>query len=214
MESVHMSHPQNTVAAPADGGTVVIVTGMNFEATTWNFVDNCVEVNHSEGDTNAEGDDFTRYPSHSSSTARADHEIYSDQLLTKKRGYPQYDIQKTMDYGLYTYLASSSVRKSSSNPSQTTIGQRFESTATEAAILIMPKGATTQNLLNSDTWLVRQIVIRNAKVWYQYATYTRGRKIKDGDIRVLVGFDKVTSPLFRFGNAIRKAARRQLLPRQ
>ena len=57
--------------------------------------------------------------------------------------------------------------------------------------MIMPKGATTQNLLN--TWLVRQIVIRNAKVWYQYATYTRGRNVKDGDIRVVVGFDKVTS---------------------
>jgi hypothetical protein len=55
----------------------------------------------------------------------------------------------------------------------------------------MPDGATTQNLLN--TWPVRQIIIRDARVWYQYARYTRGRNVKDGDIRVVVGFDKVTS---------------------
>jgi hypothetical protein len=55
----------------------------------------------------------------------------------------------------------------------------------------MPDGATTQNLLN--TWLVRQTIIRDARAWYRYARYARGRNVKDGDIRVVVGFDKVTS---------------------
>lgn len=240
------------------------------------FVDTYPEVNRSDGDTsttNAQRDDIIHnHPSHPSSfqdsetlsrTARADHEIYSDQLLTKKRGYPlwvpgpgmqlpivyrrqgtsfgdvgivtsngsfdflfnifnpanhpinrglvppgflplsledlEYDIQKTMDYGPDSYLASSSVRKTNSNwfgqalfhPSGTTIGQKFESTATEAAILIMPDGAKTQNLLN--TWQVRQTIIRDARVWYQYAKYTRGRDVRDGDIRVVIGFDKVNS---------------------
>jgi hypothetical protein len=111
----------------------------------------------------------------------------------------EYDIQQSNVYGPDTYLASSSVRKTSSNwigkvlffGGETAIGQRFESTAREAAILILPDGAISQNLLN--TWRVRQAIKRDAKVWYRYARYTRGRNIKDGDIRIVVGFDKVSS---------------------
>ena len=55
----------------------------------------------------------------------------------------------------------------------------------------MPDGATTQNLLNTRG--VRSIISSNAKYWYTYATETRGRDIKSGDIRVVVGIDKVSS---------------------
>jgi hypothetical protein len=194
--SVNMSQPQNSVNAPMDGGTVVVVTGDELRNHILEvFVNTRHEVNRSDGDTsttNAQHDDFIRHlPSHLGSnqgsenlpelsrTARADHEIYSDQLLTKKRGYPlwvpgpgmqlpieyrrqgisigdvgiitstgefdflfnifhpanhpinrglvppgfsplsleelEYDIQKTKVYGPDTYLASSSVRKTSSN---------------------------------------------------------------------------------------------------
>ena len=65
------------------------------------------------------------------------------------------------------------------------------STAKEAAILIMPGGATTQNLLN--TWGVRDAITRNAKDWYTFTRTTRGRCVRNGDIRVVVGVDKVSS---------------------
>jgi hypothetical protein len=55
----------------------------------------------------------------------------------------------------------------------------------------MPDGATTQNLLN--TWGVRDTISKKAKDWYQYARFTRGRYVKNGDIRVVVGIDKVSS---------------------
>ena len=53
----------------------------------------------------------------------------------------------------------------------------------------MPHGATTQNLLN--TWGVRLTISKKAKDWYTYARVTRGREVKNGDIRVVVGIDKV-----------------------
>jgi len=69
---------------------------------------------------------------------------------------------------------------------------RFESTAKEAAILILPEGATTEDLLNTRG--VRSTISSNAKDWYTYAKEIRGRSdIKKGDIRVVVGIDKVSS---------------------
>jgi hypothetical protein len=109
------------------------------------------------------------------------------------------DVRKAIHYGPNTYLTSSSVRKTSSNwslpfpfyTSEASIGQSFESTATEAAILIMPKGAKTEDLLN--TWALEQVVSLNAREWFRYARYTRGRNVKNGCIRVVVGVDKVSA---------------------
>jgi len=55
----------------------------------------------------------------------------------------------------------------------------------------MPDGATTQNLLN--TWGIRGTISSNAKNWYTYTRTNRGRNVKNGDIRVVVGVDKVCS---------------------
>jgi hypothetical protein len=70
-------------------------------------------------------------------------------------------------------------------------GQRFESTAKEFAILIMPDGARTQDLLNTRG--VRDAISSNGEEWYRYAKNIRGREIKNGDIRVVIGVDKVSS---------------------
>ena len=113
-------------------------------------------------------------------------------------------------YGPGSYLASSSVRRvgmnwirqvlfhdvllkfnQSSNASETSSDQRFESTAKEAAILIMPDGATTKDLRN--TRRLRYAISSNAKDWYTYARDTRGRDVRNGEIRVVVGVDKVSS---------------------
>ena len=67
----------------------------------------------------------------------------------------------------------------------------FESTEREAAILTMPEGALTQNLLNSQ--VIRKCIAKNARSWFEYARDTRGRIVENGDIRVVVGWDKVCS---------------------
>jgi hypothetical protein len=55
----------------------------------------------------------------------------------------------------------------------------------------MPDGAATQDLLN--TWVIRDTISSNAEDWYEYARRRRGRDVKNGDIRVIVGVDKVSS---------------------
>jgi len=67
----------------------------------------------------------------------------------------------------------------------------FESTAREAATLTMPEGASTENLLNEQ--VVRNCIAKNARAWYEYARGPRGRIVQNGDIRVVVGWDKVCS---------------------
>ena len=55
----------------------------------------------------------------------------------------------------------------------------------------MPDGATSQDLLNTRGF--RDTILRNAEDWYEYARVTRGRSLKNGDIRVVVGIDKVST---------------------
>ena len=57
--------------------------------------------------------------------------------------------------------------------------------------MTMPEGALTQNLLNCQ--VIRKCIEKNARTWFEYARDTRGRIVKDGDIRVVVGWDKVCS---------------------
>jgi len=67
----------------------------------------------------------------------------------------------------------------------------FETSAREAAILIMPDGAVTHNVLNDQS--VQEYFARNAESWYNYAIVARERTVRNGDIRVVIGCDKVTS---------------------
>jgi hypothetical protein len=67
----------------------------------------------------------------------------------------------------------------------------FESSSREAAILTMPDGALTQDLLNELQ--IHQYISENIRNWYNYARNERGRNIKIGDIRVVIGVDKVKS---------------------
>jgi len=55
----------------------------------------------------------------------------------------------------------------------------------------MPLGATSLDLLHTRG--IHFTISRKASDWYTYAEITRGRDVKDGDIRVVVGVDKVAS---------------------
>jgi len=70
-------------------------------------------------------------------------------------------------------------------------GLAFETSASEGALLIMPDGATTEDLLNHK--LVKKYIAKNAESWYTYIKEERGREVENGDIRLVVGFDKVAS---------------------
>ena len=82
-------------------------------------------------------------------------------------------------------------------------GLVFETFASEVAILTMPDGATTQDLLNHK--LVMKYIAKNAESWYTYTREKRGREVNNGDIRLVVGFDKVTSwGIATFGSNVEK----------
>ena len=67
----------------------------------------------------------------------------------------------------------------------------FESSASEGAILTMPRGARSEDLGNLATF--KKYAAANVANWYRYVNGPRGREAKNGDVRLVVGFDKTTS---------------------
>jgi hypothetical protein len=67
----------------------------------------------------------------------------------------------------------------------------FETYASEGAILAMPEGATSQDYENLPHF--RTYVTQHLQNWYLFANGPRGRDVKNGDLRVVIGFDKTPS---------------------
>ena len=67
----------------------------------------------------------------------------------------------------------------------------FESSAPEGAILTMPRGARSEKL--GDLARFREYEAANIANWYRFVNGPRGREAKNGDVRLVVGFDKTTS---------------------
>ena len=55
----------------------------------------------------------------------------------------------------------------------------------------MPRGARSQDLGNLATF--REYAAANVADWYKFVNGPRGREAKNGDVRLVVGFDKTTS---------------------
>ena len=64
----------------------------------------------------------------------------------------------------------------------------FESSASEGAILTMPQGARSEDLGNVARF--RDYLTANVADWYKFVNGVCGREAKNGDIRLVVGFDK------------------------
>jgi len=64
----------------------------------------------------------------------------------------------------------------------------FESTAEEGAILTLPHGAYSQDVIN--TLRLRSYIARHVESWYKYVIGVRGCEVKNGDIRLVIGCDK------------------------
>ena len=67
----------------------------------------------------------------------------------------------------------------------------FRFSGSEGAILIMPEGAVSEDLENLRGF--REYASANMKMWYRYIISTRGREVKNGDVRLVIGCDKATS---------------------
>lgn len=71
-------------------------------------------------------------------------------------------------------------------------GLVFESSASEGAILTMPNGGNSKDLKN--TIHVERYACANAEKWYKYPTSDIcGRKIKNGDLRLVLGCTSTTA---------------------
>ena len=70
-------------------------------------------------------------------------------------------------------------------------GLLFETSASEGAILTMPVGAVSHDLENVLGF--SDYIAANAYKWYKFALTVRGRKVKNGQIRLVTGCDKTTS---------------------
>ncbi|KAF9479462.1 hypothetical protein BDN70DRAFT_993428 [Pholiota conissans] len=99
-----------------------------------------------------------------------------------------FDVNKFPEFKAGNFLASASIEKIDDRESQ---GLSFETTAAEGAILTLPEGAYAYNLENVSKF--RTYAIENVESWYRYANGPRGREVKNGDIRLVIGCDKATS---------------------
>ncbi|KAF8802560.1 hypothetical protein BYT27DRAFT_7244602 [Phlegmacium glaucopus] len=108
------------------------------------------------------------------------------------------DIERFSVFDPDSHLASASIERSqTSDISFLCIegikfsGIVFNSSASEGAILTMPQGAKSEDLGNSAAF--RDYAAANIADWYKFVNGRRGREAKNGDVRLVVGFDKTTS---------------------
>jgi hypothetical protein len=67
----------------------------------------------------------------------------------------------------------------------------FKASASEGAILTMPRGARSQDLRNYARF--REYAAANLADWYKFVNGPCGCEAKNGDIHLVTGFDKTTS---------------------
>ncbi|KIM40949.1 hypothetical protein M413DRAFT_35814, partial [Hebeloma cylindrosporum] len=99
------------------------------------------------------------------------------------------DIEEHVEFTTGSYLASATI-ENSTNESETP-GLLFETSASEGAILTMPVGAVSHDLENAHAF--RDYAAANASKWYKFALTVRGRKVENGQIRLVTGCDKAKS---------------------
>ena len=68
---------------------------------------------------------------------------------------------------------------------------KFQNSARESgAILIMPEGGTTEDLVATES--IKPYLKKNAELWYTFVRDKCKLRVDNGDIRVVIGFDKVS----------------------
>ena len=57
--------------------------------------------------------------------------------------------------------------------------------------MVLPNGAITVDLLSHQD--IKAYVARHAKLWYEFVTRVRQREVENGEIRLVMGFDKAST---------------------
>ena len=70
-------------------------------------------------------------------------------------------------------------------------GLSFRCNGPEGSILVTPNGAYHEDLRNSQKF--RWIALQNAENWYKFAIGSCGRKVGNGQLRLVTGCDKTNS---------------------
>ena len=100
------------------------------------------------------------------------------------------------------------LKHSDTSVPQLASGYLFETSASEGAILVLPNGAITVDLLSHQD--VKAYVAKHAKLWYEFVTRVRQREVVNGEIRLVMGFDKVSTwGIATFGNDVEEQVRLQ-----
>ncbi|KJA19104.1 hypothetical protein HYPSUDRAFT_44564 [Hypholoma sublateritium FD-334 SS-4] len=98
------------------------------------------------------------------------------------------DVEDQEEFAEDSYLASASVKRTQNDGRGDSSGLTFETTDSEGAILAIPKGSDSSNLLNLTRF--SEYVDANIEDWYRYTNGKRGRQAKNGDLRLVTGWDK------------------------
>ncbi|CAA7260421.1 unnamed protein product [Cyclocybe aegerita] len=98
------------------------------------------------------------------------------------------DVAKIIEFRPGSYLASSSIERAECGSE---VGLTFKTSASEAAVLVMPDGATSEDVENVAR--IRRYVAANLINWYRFVNGPCGRDARNGDIRIIIGCDKSTS---------------------
>ena len=69
-------------------------------------------------------------------------------------------------------------------------GLKFESSASEGAVLAMPVGAISEGVRNMAKF--RKYASIQAEDWYRYINNIRGCEAKNGDVRLIIGHHKTS----------------------
>ena len=100
------------------------------------------------------------------------------------------------------------MKQSDTSVPQLTSGYLFETSASEGAILVIPNGAITVDLLSHQD--IKAYVAKHAKLWYEFVTRVRQREVENGEIRLVMGFDKASTwGIATFGNGVEEQVRLQ-----
>ncbi|KAF4612514.1 hypothetical protein D9613_012769 [Agrocybe pediades] len=102
------------------------------------------------------------------------------------------DVQRLREFTFGSYITSESIKISHRQYSDSPMTDLdFESTAKEGAILTLPHGANSEDVVN--TIRLRSYISRHIESWYRYIIGVRGCEVRNGDVRVVIGCDKTDS---------------------
>ncbi|KAF4609786.1 hypothetical protein D9613_012074 [Agrocybe pediades] len=105
---------------------------------------------------------------------------------------PSVAFRRIQEFEAASYVASESIKISRKQCSDSQVANLvFESSATEGAILALPHGAQSEDVIG--TRHLRQYVLENIESWYKLIMGNFGCDVENGDILVVTGCDKTDS---------------------